>query len=88
MNVTVQEFESKLAELTANIESQLRDIINRIDSVANSIPSVDNLVTKQELNDTVESVKVQIETMATDVAELKINMDDIVNIEIPDLVED
>lgn len=88
MNVTVQEFESKLAELTANIESQLRDIINRIDSVANSIPSVDNLVTKQELNDTVESVKVQIETMATDVAELKINMDDIVNIEIPDFVED
>ena len=88
MNVTVQEFESRLAELTANIESQLRDIINRIDSVANSIPSVDNLVTKQELNDTVESVKVQIETMATDVAELKINMDDIVNIEIPDFVED
>jgi DNA-binding FrmR family transcriptional regulator len=88
VNVTVQEFESRLAELTANIESQLRDIINRIDSVANSIPSVDNLVTKQELNDTVESVKVQIETMATDVAELKINMDDIVNIEIPDFVED
>ncbi len=88
MNVTVQEFESRLAELTANIESQLRDITNRIDAVANSIPSVDNLVTKQELNDTVESVKVQIETIVTDVAELKINMDDIVNIEIPDFVED
>ena len=88
MNVTVQEFESRLAELTANIESQLRDITNRIDAVANSIPSVDNLVTKQELNDAIESIKVQIETMATDVAELKINMDDIVNIEIPDFVED
>ena len=88
MNVTTQEFESRLAELTSNIESQLRDITNRIDAVANSIPSTDALATKIELNEAVESVRTQIETMAVDVAELKINMDDIVNIEIPDFVED
>lgn len=88
MNVTTQEFESRLAELTSNIESQLRDITNRIDAVAKSIPETEAFATKVELNEAVESVKVQIETMSADVAELKVNMDDIVNIEIPDFVED
>lgn len=87
MELTLEDFESKIAELTSMFEGQIRDLLNKIEQVEQKIPDGEYAL-KEVMEAELDKINTSISNMSTDVAELKVQMDEIVNIEVPEFLEE
>lgn len=87
MELTLEDFESKIAELTSTFEGQIRDLLNKIEQVEQKIPDGEYAL-KEVVEAELNKINTSISVLSTDVADLKVQMDEVINIEVPEFLED